>query len=121
MSSWNADTWIALIALLLSGLSLAGVIAFYVIRNTSKDEADDAIKPLEEKIDNHEQRITTIEAREGLGASKDDLAKLSREVAELSGEIRGVNRHIDNFAGEMKGVRLSVERVNDYLLREKLR
>lgn len=117
MTGWSADTWIALIALLLSGLSLAGVVGFYVIRNTSKDEADGAIKPLEDKLDNHENRITTLEAREEIGATKDDLNALSREVSDLSGEVRGINRHFDNFAGEMKGMRASIERINDHLLR----
>lgn len=116
MTGWTAQDWFAAAAFVLSLLSIAGSGAAYFMRNTSKGEAEDAIKPLEDKINDHERRITTLEAREEDRPTKDDLHALSREVAELRGEMKSFGERFESYAGEMKGVRSSIEGVKDYLL-----
>jgi hypothetical protein len=102
MMNWDVNAWMAFVALLLSAASAAGVLAFYVIRNTSKDEADDAVKeleteklaPLKATVIEHDRRIIAIERDISALPQVNQVSSLNDKISDIAGDVKALGAEI---------------------------
>jgi hypothetical protein len=111
----TADT-IAVIALVLSALSALATIGLYVMRNTSKDEASEAVAPLKEKMDDHEGRLIKIEAQCGGCPTGRDLNKLYVQLERMGGDVKAMSVEIKALHESQERTEKAVQLLNETML-----
>ncbi len=115
MSSWTADTWLAVIALVLSLTGNAGSAIIFFFRSTAKDEIDaalDAVKAenaralaghieehmrLRSTVIEHDRKLIAMDGAMQSLSTKEDMHKLDLSIARLSGVIETVNNNVEHL------------------------
>lgn len=104
--------------------SLAAIIAAAAalwVRNTAKAENAEAIQSLKDRQDEHDERLTRLEAAFENMPQRSDFQKLGDHLHELAGDMKAQTAELHGMKDVLRATQISVQRVNDFLLNEKNR
>lgn len=90
-----------------------------VARALEKQEAD-LIVPLRRQVERNKDEIAKLHGMCTAAATRDDVHKVSLQVERALGQMQALTISNNDMKEELKATRASVQRVNDYLLNEKV-
>ncbi|MCS4503880.1 DUF2730 domain-containing protein [Arhodomonas aquaeolei] len=104
---WNAARF-ALDALVLIGVVVVGVHTWWVSR---RHATADAIRQVDDRVDDVEQRLTQAETDLRNMPSQTDVSELSQRIGGLHGDLREIK-------GSLQGLSRAVDLMNEHLIRQ---
>ncbi|MGA7673530.1 MAG: DUF2730 family protein [Rhizomicrobium sp.] len=116
----NADTISNLIQAGLAILSVAALGFGFYVRSTARKQIDEAIAPINETLGEHHDRLVKLEAHWETLPTRDDFHKMAVQFTEVVGEMKAIKARMEAIGDTVKATQSSVQRVNDYLLNEKV-
>jgi uncharacterized coiled-coil protein SlyX len=105
--------WISIVAL---AMSIVGPLALYLLRSLGKNEAEEVVADLRtavdcerKRIDDLATRVVKLEERDASGPQREDIVKLSAQLAEISGDMKAMK-------AEVHALSKSVALINETML-----
>ncbi len=102
------------------GTGAIGVYVYISNKNRVTNERMTSMeKDIDDRMDNHGQRLARMEATVEHQPTTADMAKLSDMIAQLSAQVHGLAANVNGIHHQLKPIQESISRVNDYLLNNK--
>lgn len=113
-------------ALLVAALTLIGGVALWMLRahilqvvdqRTAGKASADAVAALDERLDAHEGRLTSIEAALRHLPTAEQMTALTIAVSDVRGEMRAIRASVDGLEKLMSATGRRVELIDEHLKR----